>query len=426
MSNTFRIRLFGAAAAIVLAGGGAFFTPAGAADMQPLLKAFGIVSCSSAGPCQEYDNSKTGAGLKGTSSKGPGLSGITHYNKSGATSGTAGVTGLDTATQNGLNSGVLGSSSIGTGVTGMSTSYIGVTGISTNGLGMFGAGSVAGVIGQVTGVNGSTTQPGVFGVDTTNSSANVGVAAQSNQGIGLLALSNNIAFQAKGAYGGSITATGPGLAVSAGELGLEVQSANGLGIEVLQGSGNLQAPLVLGSGITGQPFADSFEAFDSSGTLLMKLTDTGDISILGQIFTSGGCSSGCSTHTKEQRRVVSYTPTEAEPTREDTGTAQLVGGKAYVHLDPSFVNVIDSTRSYVVFLTPEGDSRGLFVTSKTSGGFVVRENMGGTSTLTFDYRVVAKPYGVNAPRLPMITLPHEPTSRTVPRPLHVKLPPMIR
>jgi hypothetical protein len=424
MSTTFRIRLLGAAAAIGLAGAVALFTPAGAADLQPLLKALGIVSCASPGPCEEYDNSKTGAGLKGTSSKGPGLIGITHYNKTGATSGSAGVSGLDTATQT-LNSGVLGTSTMGTGVSGTSTQYIGVTGFSTNGLGIFGAGSIGGVIGQVTGTSSSFTEPGVAGVDDTNSSTNIGVVAQSNKGIGLSAVSNNIAFQASGVYGGSITSTGPGLAVNAGELALGVQSANGLGIEVLQASGNVQAPLVLGSGVTGQPFVDAFEAFDNSGTLLMKLTDTGDISILGQIFTSGFCNSGCSTHGKEQRRVVSYTPTEAEPTREDTGIGQLVGGKAYVHLDPSFVNVIDASRSYVVFLTPEGDSRGLFVTSKTSGGFVVNENMGGTSTLSFDYRVVAKPYGVNAPRLPMITLPHQPTPKTVPRAIRVKLPPMI-
>lgn len=53
-----------------------------------------------------------------------------------------------------------------------------------------------------------------------------------------------------------------------------------------------------------------------------------------------------------------------------------------------------------MFLTPEGDSRGLFVTNRANSGFEVGENQGGRSTVAFSYRIVAKPYGDNSPRLP--------------------------
>ena len=44
---------------------------------------------------------------------------------------------------------------------------------------------------------------------------------------------------------------------------------------------------------------------------------------------------------------------------------------------------------YHVFLTPEGNSRGLFVSDRQPDGFDVREQDRGTSTLTFSHRVVA-------------------------------------
>jgi len=55
-----------------------------------------------------------------------------------------------------------------------------------------------------------------------------------------------------------------------------------------------------------------------------------------------------------------------------------------------------------VFVTPEGDSRGLY-TQQTSDGFQVRENGGGRSSLTFDYRIIAKPLDMKATRLPTMS-----------------------
>ena len=61
---------------------------------------------------------------------------------------------------------------------------------------------------------------------------------------------------------------------------------------------------------------------------------------------------------------------------------------------------------YHVFLTAEGDNRGLYVASKTSAGFSIRESNGGHSTLAVEYRIVGYPYdSASMQRLAPITGP---------------------
>ena len=95
-------------------------------------------------------------------------------------------------------------------------------------------------------------------------------------------------------------------------------------------------------------------------------------------------------------------PSTTEPTVEDFGEARLVNGSARVALDPAFANVIHQRGQYMVFLTPEGDNRGLFVVNRTLNGFEVRESQGGRSTIGFSYRIVAKRFGQDSPRLPVV------------------------
>ena len=140
-------------------------------------------------------------------------------------------------------------------------------------------------------------------------------------------------------------------------------------------------------------------AVNNSTGASLTFASTGNLTISGNLFTgSGTCHTGCSA----ARHPLTYTPAQSLPTMEDFGEAQLVNGQAYVHLDPAYANVIDSQTNYLVFITPEGDSNGVYVTQKTSSGFLVRENRGGHSALAFSYRIVAKPLGENAIRLPMI------------------------
>jgi hypothetical protein len=94
--------------------------------------------------------------------------------------------------------------------------------------------------------------------------------------------------------------------------------------------------------------------------------------------------------------VPMYGSQQRARTVEDFGTAQLFHGVASVHLDPQFAQTISTTTPYLVFLTPDGDCRGLFTATKTPEGFEVRELGGGRSNLAFDYRIVAKPFGDSA------------------------------
>jgi hypothetical protein len=81
---------------------------------------------------------------------------------------------------------------------------------------------------------------------------------------------------------------------------------------------------------------------------------------------------------------------------EDFGTAKLRGGRAVVKLDADFAKVI--RRDYHVFLTPEGDCRGLYVRRKSAVSFEVRELMGGSSSVAFSYRIVGRRKDIGAHR----------------------------
>ena len=84
-----------------------------------------------------------------------------------------------------------------------------------------------------------------------------------------------------------------------------------------------------------------------------------------------------------------YCQEAPEPWFEDFGQGQLVQGRATVRLDPDFAPLVRND-DYAVFPVPEGDCKGLYIASKSPTSFEVRELQGGTSSLPFRYRLVAK------------------------------------
>jgi hypothetical protein len=99
-------------------------------------------------------------------------------------------------------------------------------------------------------------------------------------------------------------------------------------------------------------------------------------------------------------RVVELYATESpEVWFEDFGSATLNGGVAEVTFDPTFALTVNTNLDYHVFLTPRGDCEGLYVAQQTTHGFQVRELRAGRSSITFDYRIVAKRRGFESTRM---------------------------
>jgi hypothetical protein len=107
--------------------------------------------------------------------------------------------------------------------------------------------------------------------------------------------------------------------------------------------------------------------------------------------------------TSKSRMVETYAMQSPENWIEDFGSASLANGIATVAIDPAFAETVSASADYHVFLTPNGDSKGLYVTAKSATSFEVRESGGGTSTLAFDYRIVAKRLGHESERLVDVT-----------------------
>lgn len=60
-----------------------------------------------------------------------------------------------------------------------------------------------------------------------------------------------------------------------------------------------------------------------------------------------------------------------------------------VTLEPEFAQTVNTGLEYHVFLTPNGDCKGLYVSQKTAISFEVHELGSGASNVRFDYRIVA-------------------------------------
>jgi hypothetical protein len=241
---------------------------------------------------------------------------------------------------------------------------IGVKGTSAGGIGVVGetATGIAGIVGKspsTIGVYGSSATVGVEGVSLDTRSIRSAAGAVSGIGSG-----------GNGVYG-----------ASSGRNGgfFENSSANYFTLYSQNDSAG------------GYPF----EAAGAGGSFYVDPDGNG-------VFTGTVTAANVTTYvrTRDGRRIGTFAPQGTRASIEDTGTARIVSGSAVVRFDPAFAHSADLDSVYHVFLTPDGDTRGLYVARKLPGGFVVRESQGGHSSLAFDYRVVAQPTGSSGERLP--------------------------
>lgn len=383
------------------------------------------------------DNQEGGEALRGTSTgtfalhgESDGDAGVFGDSRADATdrhTQTAGVIGSSAhqpktgRDAEGMNAGVWGDSIIDFGTVGTSVQAPGVLGTSETNHGVLGiTGSSRGGAG-VTGI-GNETAPGVDG-----NGGPAGVIGTSfTGGPGVLGLGSGGAVGVTGnggtagVFGVTDSPAGAGVQGSSGGQGAGVWgwgSANWPGVEGFSAEGNG----VRGVSVSAKPGSNvGVVGFSTEGIGVVGMTASP--SALGGFFSgglvvAGGPKSAAVPHSDGAHRLL-YTVESPESWFEDFGRAKLEKGVAEVRLDTEFTAVVE-TEDYHVFLSPEGESLGLYVSNKTPTGFDVRESQGGTSDITFSYRVVVKRSDVHLERLQRFELPefdHEAMVKTAVQP----------
>lgn len=229
----------------------------------------------------------------------------------------------------------------------------------------------------------------------TNTGAGEGISVIAKHNTGELAESDSTA--GTGLYAHNPTVGYGLIADSGGGDAIKSVSSNGRGLDAF-GGGDGGVPVIAATALKQQ--VDLFDGY-GAGVRVAQLDDQGNLFLAGQIFTSGSCSVGCiKIKTSGRSDVTGYESAGTVPTIDDFGKAEVVGGSGYVHIASDFGRAIDPRSEYLVFLTPEGDSRGLYVTGKSAAGFTIRESQGGRASLSVEYRIVAKPYDSRESRLP--------------------------
>ncbi len=287
--------------------------------------------------------------------------------------GTACLTGRSTGAN---TAGVEGTSKNANGVTGTTTSTDGDSAV---------AGISLGTTGHANGTYGhSSNGPGVFG----SSSAEQGVYGMSSAMAGVYGTATS-------GYGveGHSTANG-----SAGVAGFQANTTSDPGWAIFGESADATQRYATLTIVGASSKTFPFQAYNSS-------TDQECLMDYDANFTCDGTIQGSALRTRHLsitgQHVLAYASESASSTIDDVGTARLVAGVASVALDRAFASTIDRNGAYRVFVTPRGDTHGLYVSTTTAAGFVVREAQGGRSTVSFDYRIVARPLDAKNDRLPL-------------------------
>lgn len=332
---------------------------------------------------------------------------------------------------NGKGQGIYGESQDSAGVYGVVPSSTGqpiagpfpggVVGVSTDGIGVYGHGGEygvaasgpigvharsiqngTGVFAQVSGAGGTGIHALADGTAILGN-GNPGVQAQGSPAVHAQSDSGDaiqaVATSGSGVYGTSASGVGVLGISDTGTAAVVGLSSNSVGVWAI--GGGAQPSLVAGVSLFGGPPPGYIVA-----------TFVGDVLVQGALHVTGAKSAAVALRDGSHRAL--YCVESPESWFEDFGRARLVRGKARVRLDRTFAAVV-RTGDYHVFLSPEGPAHSLYVSRRTRDGFEVREQLRGTSTVSFSYRIVAHRKDVDAPRFKRLRFPALPKPPRAPK-----------
>jgi len=161
-------------------------------------------------------------------------------------------------------------------------------------------------------------------------------------------------------------------------------SGLGIGVSDTDGTQVIQTQCLAGSGY-------EIASFDSGANFVFGVDCAGDS------FAAG--SKSAVVPLKSGKMVKVYSQESTKVWFEDFGSSNLVGGVATVQLESKYAQLVNTKLPYHVFLTPNGDCHGLYVSQKDRNSFEVRELNGGQSNVSFDYRISALRNGYENLRL---------------------------
>jgi hypothetical protein len=338
-----------------------------------------------------------GIGVLGQATAGVGVQGESFA------SGQAGVYGSNEA-KTGDCFGVIGQvrSNVGGELNITSSGSAGVLGISSDGTGVLGTSNNTGVWGY------GRTVAGVMGMSGTGHGVVGGASVQTKYGV----------------YGINVAGTAVGGASRAG-VGVFGTSASNNGVlglswaplDVFRISVDPVFAGVAGVAETGVGvLAASLKGGNAVGLYATAPTAAaifkGDVVVDGNLFVRPGYNLVLQTP-GNKNAVVTFADgshrlvcaiESPEAWFEDFGEAALVKGKVHVALDPAFARTVD-VRRFHVFITPYGETAGLYVSRRTKRGFDVAERKPGKSSVRFSWRVVARPKSTKHKRFTKTTIP---------------------
>jgi hypothetical protein len=231
---------------------------------------------------------------------------------------------------------------------------------------------------------------GVYGVAAGPFPLGLGVAGFTGTAQGVGTWGQAMAQSITGVLNGQVLPTGIWGDTSAEGFGVLGTTDDGFSVAGINNSTVFETAFFENTETTNKT-ASILEVFSGVGGSC-SIDASGDLNCTGTITPVVPVAGG-------QRKVGLNAINSPENWFEDAGSAQLSNGEAVVNLEPLFGETVNTAAQYHVFLTPSGDCKGLYVAQKSPSSFVVRELGGGTSSIAFDYRIMAKRKGFEQVRL---------------------------